>query len=47
MKLREKNAFNLADVEFAIMETDGNLSTLLKSEKKPLTPYDMNIQTTS
>ena len=29
------------------METDGNLSTLLKSEKKPLTSYDMNIQTTS
>ncbi|MGE7766873.1 YetF domain-containing protein [Peribacillus sp. NPDC096540] len=47
MKLREKDAFNLADVEFALMETDGNLSVLPKSDKKPLTPYHMNIQTTS
>lgn len=47
MKLREKNSFHVADVEFAIMETDGNLSVLPKSDKKPLTPYHMNIQTTS
>lgn len=47
MKLREKNIFNLADVEFAIMETDGELSVLLKADKKPLTPYNMNIQTVS
>lgn len=30
MKLREKNIFNLADVEFAIMETYGQLSVLPK-----------------
>ncbi len=47
MKLREKNAFNLADVEFAIMETDGQVSVLPKADKKPLTPSNMNIQTTS
>ncbi|ERI89736.1 hypothetical protein HMPREF1982_04427 [Clostridiales bacterium oral taxon 876 str. F0540] len=47
MKLREKNAFNLADVEFAIMETDGMLSVLPKSDKKPLTPANMNINTIS
>lgn len=47
MKLREKNTFNLADVEFAIMETDGELSVLPKADKQPLTPYHMNIQTTS
>ncbi|GFZ32470.1 DUF421 domain-containing protein [Clostridium zeae] len=47
MKLREKSAFNLADVEFAIMETDGQLSVLPKADKKPLTPYHLNIQTTS
>ncbi|MEH7122548.1 DUF421 domain-containing protein [Bacillus sp. JJ1773] len=47
MKLREKDAFNVADVEFAIMETDGNFSVLPKSDKKPLTPYHMNIQTAS
>lgn len=45
MKLREKNAFSLADVEFAIMETDGELSVLPKAEKQPLTPYHMKIQT--
>lgn len=45
MKLREKNTFNLADVEFAIMETDGQLSVLPKSNKQPLTPFHMNIQT--
>lgn len=47
MKLREKNTFNLADVEFAIMETDGELSVLPKADKQPLTPKHMNIQTTS
>jgi len=47
MKLREKDAFHLSEVEFVIMETDGNLSALLKSDKKPLTPLHMNIQTTS
>jgi uncharacterized membrane protein YcaP (DUF421 family) len=47
MKLREKNVFSLADVEFAIMETDGQLSVLPKADKQPLTPSHMNIQTTS
>ncbi|WP_026692319.1 YetF domain-containing protein [Peribacillus kribbensis] len=41
MKLRGKNAFIVADVEFTIMETNGDLSVLFKSDKKPLTPYDM------
>ena len=45
MKMREKNAFSLADVEFAIMETDGELSVLTKADKKPLTPSQMNIKT--
>ncbi|WPC39473.1 DUF421 domain-containing protein [Clostridium sp. JS66] len=47
MKLREKNTFNLADVEFAIMETDGELSVLQKADKQPLTPHHMNIKTTT
>jgi uncharacterized membrane protein YcaP (DUF421 family) len=38
--LREKNVFNLADVEFAIIENDGQLSVLPKSQKAPLTPSD-------
>jgi uncharacterized membrane protein YcaP (DUF421 family) len=47
MKLREKNAFSLADVELAIMEADGQLSVLPKADKKPLNPSQMNIQAVS
>lgn len=47
MKMREKNAFSLTDVEFAIMETDGELSVLPKADKKPLTPSQMKIKTKS
>ena len=41
---RYKNAFNLADVEFAILETSGRVSVELKAPNQPLTPKDMNIQ---
>ncbi|AAK76821.1 uncharacterized membrane protein YcaP (DUF421 family) [Clostridium acetobutylicum] len=47
MKLREKNIFNMADVEFAIIEIDGQLSVLPKASQKPLTPSNMNINVTS
>lgn len=43
--LREKNIFNIADVEFAIFERNGKLSVLPKSHKQPLKPADMNIPT--
>ncbi|WHH57693.1 DUF421 domain-containing protein [Petroclostridium sp. X23] len=43
--LREKNMFNVADVEFAILESDGKISVLPKSQKQPLTPSDLNIST--
>lgn len=46
MKLREKNMFNIADVEFALLEVDGKLSVQPKSQKQPLTPSDMNMPTT-
>jgi uncharacterized membrane protein YcaP (DUF421 family) len=39
--LRSKNAFNLADVEFAIMEPTGDINVVLKADKKPVTPYDL------
>lgn len=39
--LRFKNVFNLADVEFAIMESTGEMNVLLKSDKKPVTPHDL------
>ncbi len=43
-ELRKKNVFNLADVEFAVMEPTGDLNVLLKSEKTPVTPYDLGRQ---
>lgn len=42
--LREKDAFSLADVEFAQLEHNGKLSVLLKKENQPLTPKDLNIK---
>ncbi len=39
--LRLKNVFNAADVEFAVLETTGDLNVLLKSDKKPVTPKDL------
>lgn len=39
-ELRSKNAFNLADVEFAVMETTGDINVFLKSDKKPVTAHD-------
>lgn len=40
-ELRSKNAFNLSDVEFAIMETTGDLNVLLKSDRQPITPHTL------
>ena len=40
-EMRYKKAFNLADVEFAVMETTGDINISLKSDKKPVTPYDL------
>ena len=35
-QLREKNVFNVADVEFAVLETSGQLTVSLKPQKRPL-----------
>lgn len=40
-ELRSKNAFFMADVEFAIMEANGEINVLLKSEKLPVTAKAM------
>lgn len=40
-ELRMKNAFSLADVEFAVMETTGELTVMLKSDRKAVTPHDL------
>ncbi|MEH6907746.1 DUF421 domain-containing protein [Neobacillus drentensis] len=43
--LRKKDVFSLADVEFAIFETDGELSVMKKENKQPATKKDLNIET--
>lgn len=43
--LREKGYFNISDVEYAIIETDGRLSVLPKSQNRPVNPKDMGIPT--
>lgn len=43
-ELRKKNAFRLADVEFAVLETDGGVSVLLKKENQPLTPASLGVK---
>jgi len=40
-ELRSKNIFNLTDVEFAVMETNGELNAYLKSDKKPVSAHDL------
>ena len=41
--LRTANCFSFDDVAYAIIETNGNLSVLLKSEVSPVTNQDMKI----
>ncbi|MGB9780370.1 DUF421 domain-containing protein [Caldanaerobacter sp.] len=42
-ELRIKGYPNVADVEYAILETNGSLSVIPKSDKRPVTPKDLNI----
>lgn len=42
--LRRKDVFNIADVEFALLEPTGELSVLLKKENRPVTPKDLSLQ---
>lgn len=44
-QLRLSGYPNIADVEFAIMETNGELSVIPKSQKRPVNPEDLNIDT--
>lgn len=43
--LRGANCFSFDDVAFAIIETNGNLSVLLKSSASPVSNENMNINT--
>ncbi|WP_312116741.1 DUF421 domain-containing protein [Brevibacillus reuszeri] len=42
-QLRIKNVFQVADVEFALLETSGELSVLLKSQNQPVTPMHLEL----
>ena len=42
-QLRLKNVPDISDVEYAILETSGQLSVILKSEKRPVEPQDLKI----
>jgi len=44
-QLRQKNVANISEVAYAILETGGQLSVILKSQNRPLQPKDMNIFT--
>ncbi len=44
-QLRLQNVQNVNDVEYAVLETNGQLSVILKSQKRPVTPEDLNIDT--
>jgi uncharacterized membrane protein YcaP (DUF421 family) len=42
-QLREKDVTDISSVEYAILETGGQLSVILKSDRRPLQPRDMSI----
>ena len=42
-KLRSNNVMNLGDVEYAILETSGDISVIQKPNKRTTTPEDFNI----
>ncbi len=40
-ELRSKNFFNLSELEFAVMETTGEINILPKADYQPVTPHDL------
>ncbi|NLW59790.1 MAG: DUF421 domain-containing protein [Firmicutes bacterium] len=45
IQLRHRGIFDLKEVEFALLETTGQLSVLKKSQYAPVTPHDLKIPT--
>ena len=43
MLLRQKNIFDLGDVNYAVLESDGQLSILLKPPRQPATAGDLKL----
>ncbi|WP_318508803.1 DUF421 domain-containing protein [Bacillus sp. T3] len=46
-ELREKNIFDIEEVQYAVLELNGRVSVLLKSEYLPVTRKDLKIFSTS
>lgn len=46
-QLRLKNFPSPADIDYAVLESNGDLSVIPKPDKAPLTPADMGVQTSS
>lgn len=44
-QLRQKNIPHIQDVEFAVLEISGQLSVIPKSQKRPICPKDLHINT--
>lgn len=44
-QLRIKGTSNISDIEYAILETNGQLSIIPKSQKRPVTPEDIKVDT--
>ncbi|MDQ0268323.1 DUF421 domain-containing protein [Cytobacillus purgationiresistens] len=45
-QLREKGVFDIKEVQYAVVEKDGQLSILKKADNLPVTPSDMKIKAT-
>lgn len=45
MLLRKQNIFSITEVEYAILEPDGNLSVMEKQSQQPVTKADMEVPT--
>lgn len=43
LSLREKGAFNVSDVEMAVLETNGKLSVMLKANQQPATAQSLGM----
>ena len=43
-RLRDNNIFNIGDVEYAILETSGQVTVIPKPNKRPTTPEDFNLE---
>jgi len=44
-QLRQKNVPNIHDVEVAVLETNGSLSVIPKSQRRPVYPSDLGLST--